>query len=250
MWTNLLYIELVKLRRSFMIWLIPIAAIAPILLSYIPMHLNAVYDDIPFTWENLFQGELIFFNLLFAPPLFSLVASYIFAREYHDHVINQLFSYPINRMEILVSKLFISLLFIIVTVLLSFVLTIGLGSAVIGDQSYLQLYGYLKIHLYSIFMQLALVPISILIAILRRSIVYPISVVVIGIVMSGLIISKDYSVYFPWSAPTRIIYQLSGYEQISNLNLAHPIMTLLAVFAIPLAASFFSFRYLDQLSES
>lgn len=246
MWSELLYIEIMKLKRSFIVWLIFVVAITAVTLSYISLHLNSVYNYIPVTWYELLKGNLVYLNLLFASPVFSLVTSYIFVREYHDHVIYQLFSYPVSRVKIIVSKLLVIILFIMVTMLLSFLLTMVLGSIVIGEyQSTVPIHGFFKIYVYSIFLQLSIVPISMLLSIWKKSIVYPVSITVVGLVIGFFILGESYDSYFPWSAPTRVVFELIGTKAL-NVDIVHPVIMLATVFVVTLVPSIFLFRYLDN----
>lgn len=103
---NVFRAELMKLKNTKMHWLVLLGAL-PANLVTLSAFLPRVLPDgttAGMDFQDMFYRQGMTITIL-APFLFALITGYIFSREYQERTINQLFSYPISRMRILIAKL-------------------------------------------------------------------------------------------------------------------------------------------------
>ena len=81
---SILYSEIVKLKRSLVFIVIPLAAIITAILS----GFNAK------DWHSALINNAVFWSILMGPAIASLFTGYVFANEYLDKTINNLLAYP------------------------------------------------------------------------------------------------------------------------------------------------------------
>ncbi|QQK77674.1 ABC transporter permease [Salicibibacter cibarius] len=242
--------ELLKLKRSIMLLLIPLATLAPVILSFGPAYVEYLATGNMIDVSQLFQGNVIFLNLMIGLPLFALITGEVFVREYQLKTINHLFTSPGRRGQFLLSKLMVIFIYIVLTFIFSMCLTLMIAE--IGKQanivsslsnglisSYLQLYGL------SILMQFSLVPITVVVSITTKTIIAPIIVAIFGVIVAGVGLGSQWATVFPWAAPTRIIFALTDYGNYGDLNVAIAIAVLIIVFSVALLLSMFLYEKAD-----
>lgn len=118
---NVLYTELLKLKRTNIVWLTIIGAVLPALL--------AVFGQLEkMDWSKLFINNLLFLNMMIVPLLISLLAGFVVVREYKENTINQLFVFPHRRVTILIGKTIVLLILLAIMVALNFLLVWLSGS--------------------------------------------------------------------------------------------------------------------------
>jgi hypothetical protein len=200
---NILYAEFQKLKATKLIWLILIGAAMPVLL-------NSLVEFETFNWPEFFNNNLIFLNVLLGAPLLSIVAGYVTAREYTDHTINQLFTYPYHRVYFLIGKMKVTLFILLFVHVLNFGLIVLSGHLISAEviTSELFLY-YLVIYGWMFVLQSMLIPITMTAGILGKSYIPPIVLGIIAVLINALALSgfEDensgrivYSSYFPFSS--------------------------------------------------
>ncbi|TJY42825.1 hypothetical protein E5161_08280 [Cohnella pontilimi] len=117
---NVIYAELLKLRHSKIRWLVLLGAL-PANLVTLGAFLPRVTPDgtsAAIDIQDMFYRQGMFL-IMMGPAIFALITAYIFAREYQERTINQLFSYPVSRVNILMAKLAVVFLQIVMTTVLS-----------------------------------------------------------------------------------------------------------------------------------
>ncbi|WP_440897087.1 ABC transporter permease [Amphibacillus sp. Q70] len=242
--------ELLKLKRSIMLLLIPLATIAPVILSLVPSYLEYRTTGNMVDTNQLFQGNVVFLNLLIGIPLFTLITGEIFVREYQLKTINDLFTSPGRRIQFLLNKLMVIFVYIVLTFAFSMCLTLivaGLGaqSNIVSSLtsevvlSYLQLYGV------SILMQFSLIPITVVVSIMTKNIIAPIIVAIFGVIVTGIGLGSQWVAFFPWAVPTRIVFALTDYGNYGDLNFVLSIATLVIIFLLALLLSMFLYEKTD-----
>ncbi|WP_337913025.1 ABC transporter permease [Cohnella zeiphila] len=122
------YAELLKLKHSRMFWLVLVGALPANLITLFVMMPKVSMDGARVGVDMMYvfyrQGMML---VMMGPSMFTIMAAYIFAREYQERTINQLFSYPISRIRILAAKLSVVFALIAVTAALSSILALGVG---------------------------------------------------------------------------------------------------------------------------
>ncbi|MDM5186751.1 ABC transporter permease [Bacillus sp. DX4.1] len=126
---NLLYTELLKLKRSNM-FLISIlgAAVAPFMIvvaSYI--HMQDKKSNSIIVFGQLLSEAHMYTVVVIGVPLYGVITAYLFNREYAEDTLKNLLTIPISRMNFLISKLIILFLWIMILTLVSWGLTVVFG---------------------------------------------------------------------------------------------------------------------------
>ncbi|MED0676797.1 ABC transporter permease [Aneurinibacillus thermoaerophilus] len=126
---NLLYTELLKLKRSKM-FLISVlgAAVAPFMVvvaSYIYMKTEDSHQII--TFPELFSETNLYTVLLIGVPLYGVVSAYLFNREYLEDTLKNLLTIPVSRISLIMSKLIILFMWIMFLTFVAWGLTLFLG---------------------------------------------------------------------------------------------------------------------------
>ncbi|QKG85277.1 ABC transporter permease [Kroppenstedtia pulmonis] len=126
---NLLYTELLKLRRSKM-FLISIfgAAVAPIMVvvaSYI--HMKTKQPTLPILFDELFYNTSLYTVLAIGAPLYGVVTAYLFNREYVEDTLKNLLTIPVSRTAFIMSKLLLLFIWIMILTSVAWILTFILG---------------------------------------------------------------------------------------------------------------------------
>ncbi|MBA4601016.1 ABC transporter permease [Thermoactinomyces mirandus] len=244
---NILYAELAKLKRSPVVWIILFGAVTPVLLSFFPLMLSALYENVSGNEGFLlFQGSVSFLNLIIGVPLFSLISTYSIVMEYQSGTINQLLTYPATRVNIILAKIMVIFINILITVFLSFAIAIVLGLLTFQESIiFSDLVFFFEICLVTCLMQFALIPVIIAISIRSKNIVVPTGFSIAAVIFAALILSKQLAIFFPWSIPTRILFDLTNYGGYAQINYLIPIAILVLIFYIPLVYCVYYFNKMD-----
>ena len=126
------------------------------------------------TWNKyLFQVEQMSF-IITNIAMFVLIAAYIYTREFSCNTANILFTYPMSRIKIFMSKLIVILVITLCITVLQILLTV-LGGLLLPHEALTReiLLGHLKMNLYALIFQYAILPIAIFIALLSRNVIMP-----------------------------------------------------------------------------
>ena len=121
---NLIVTEFMKLRLAKVLWLIPLAAALTVFLGVMPQ-----FDakDIV-EWRSSLNGTVFLAGLVAAPALFTILAGFIFGREYQDKTINSLFAYPYSRVKVLLAKYFVLSILTVISMLVAYIFFLGFGN--------------------------------------------------------------------------------------------------------------------------
>lgn len=168
---NIVYSELLKLKKSNITFPVLVGALTlPLFLDV--LFLLKEYQSLDFQ-DYVYRTEGNSFLLLY-PIIFAVIAGKIFAREYSDKTYSNLFCYPYGRTKIFLGKLLVIYIIMIVTCILQ--------SAYVYITYYL-LEGSIDISLIiqdiknifiALLFQMALIPIPIFLANIKKGIVFPI----------------------------------------------------------------------------
>lgn len=167
---NIIYCEFLKIKKShFYLSLILVVSILPIGLTLFANKGNSLRNGVNY----IFLIEQASFNFLNI-PLSTLIAAYIFTREFSFKTMSNLFCYPASKLKIFFSKLvFIGFLTAGLTFFQLF-LTLLLGSLFNhSEPTNNLLLVYLKLTLYHILCLYAILPLAILIALLCKNSIVP-----------------------------------------------------------------------------
>lgn len=167
---NVIYCEFLKIKKShFYLSLILVVSILPIGLTFFVNKSNFLRCGLNY----IFYVEQLSFKFL-TIPLSTLIASYIFTREFSLKTMSNLFCYPASKIKIFFSKLVLADLLTAGIILFQLFLVFLLGS--LFNHARLTnniLLVYLKLNLYHISCLYAILPIAILIALLCKNSIVP-----------------------------------------------------------------------------
>ncbi|MFS0919618.1 ABC transporter permease [Brevibacillus sp. 179-C 1.1 NHS] len=170
---NVLYTELLKLKRSNIIWLTIIGGLLPVCITTV--------GEFPhMDWNNLLINNLLFLNVMIGPMLLALIAGFVVVREYTENTVNQLFVYPQSRVTILIGKMIVILLLTASIFLINYAL-IWLSGSIIGDHPIPSdfFWKHTKAYVWMFSLHALLIPLTMAAGIIGRSYIPP---VVLGII--------------------------------------------------------------------
>ncbi|OAA86031.1 ABC transporter permease [Clostridium ljungdahlii] len=209
---NIVYSEFLKLKKSYLIIITLIAAVFVPIFECI-QSLSNNYSGSSETLRNtLFMNyrvniEVICFQFLYI-IFFSLIASYIFSREFTDKTANILYAYPASRIKIFIGKLLTVYIIIVLAYFVQFIavyltLYISWGKLLLP---YL-IAKDIKVNIYSMLFQFLLMPIPILIGNLTKNIIFPVIYGILGAISSTFImLTGIYMQMDPLMLPALPIY--------------------------------------------
>lgn len=176
---NIIYSEFMKLKKSY---ILVIVFISGCLLPGVNFF-NAITNDFSnlsqvqiqhFIKNQMINAETLSFQFLFI-IVFSLVVGYVFTREFIDKTANILYTYPSSRIKIFIGKFITVGILIMITYLIQFFISyliVYIEFGVLPPAEFI--IKDIKVNIYSVLLQLILIPIPVLIANITKNIIIPI----------------------------------------------------------------------------
>lgn len=214
---NLIYCELLKLKKTYIIHVSLIGGIfISILMDLIPLVSAEKFQS----FEHYSSTIDVLNILLLYTILFSLIAGYVFSREFVDKTASTIYACSISRNKIFFSKLIVIYILISLVYMVRIVF-IYLSCYVLGNS--LPEVGFMVKHIeynvYSLMFEFLLIPIPVLITNVSNNIILPtvygIAGTIITIITSGS--SSTFAKYIPWSTPYEFIMKIYN-PNLVNLN--------------------------------
>lgn len=175
---NVFYAEVLKLKRSKLVWLTLFGGALPAILAMFGQsgHMN---------WNELLVNNSLFLNVMIAPMLLSLLAGFVVVREYGENTINQLFVYPHHRVTILIGKMVVILLLILAIFALNYVLIWSAGS-LMTDQAITEelFWKFTHAQLWMFVLQALLIPITMTVGTVGKNFIPPVVLGIIAILIN------------------------------------------------------------------
>jgi hypothetical protein len=190
--------------------MIAVGSVLPALLIFLT-GLNTQHAGRAVTFLLISQNSMFIFNILMAPPLFSLFAGFIVARENQDQTINQLFMYPQSRVLFFIGKWLILLLLFTLTVLFLFLLIVLMGVYFHSPVTESQLLHYFYVSLLVVVLQWLLAPLAMGVSMVGKSYIPSMVLGIALVVCSAMVINSDkYNCFFPYSAIPNLAFNWMG----------------------------------------
>jgi hypothetical protein len=234
--------EIFKYRKA-KIKFCTIVLFIPTVIAFIIYGFNKKYNSI-ILWEDYLNTILTFLNDIVATIIYGIIAAYIFGHEYETKTMNVMFTYPINRMKLLFSKLACILYIIAITLILVLFTSIILGFLLKHERLNIDLLIYYFISLLKMIVyHFMLVCITCAVAIYTKNVLPSIIFVISATFANIVIVNTHLSAFYPWSAPVL----LSPHEGVgrtfipSTLNM----ISLIVIFLIGLDISIKKYRYVE-----
>lgn len=196
---NAIYCEFLKIKRSPIFLVLIIGALAEPLL----MFWGQIFREDIVEWDNYMGNIEAMTFLVVGLSLFTLVASYIYTREFTERIAYTIYSYPLSKTKIFICKLITVFACIAFVYVLQFIAMLITGSIIDHEplaKDFLIL--NIKIYCYSMLFQFAIAPLGILIGSVSRNLVVPMAYSVIGTIMTISVAEfNESNIYFPLYYP-------------------------------------------------
>ncbi|KZE80789.1 bacitracin ABC transporter permease [Paenibacillus elgii] len=237
---NLLYTELIKLKRAKMFMVSLLGAVsAPIMMFLALLNMKSKKPETPIEFEVAFMNTNMYVILLVGTLLYGVITAYLFHREYAEDTLKNLLTIPVSRVSLIVSKLILLFLWIMVLTLTIWLLTLILG--LIGQFEGLTvalLFQSLKQFVIGGALLFLLCTPTMLITFLFKNYV-PTIIFTAMITMANVVLSEsEYKALFPWSAS----YVIANGDFIPQYPPAFSYAVILAASLIGLAATIIYFK--------
>lgn len=233
--------EIFKFRKSKVKYCMLVSFI-PTFIIFFMYACNPKYELVE--WSGYFNLIITFLNYIVCSIVFGIITSYTFAADYETKNINVIFTYPINRLKLLLSKLIFILIVICITLISIFFCSLVLGLLIKHENFTSKIFLYYFISFIKmIIFHFMLICIISGIAIYTKNIL-PGIIFVISVSFSNLVlVNTKFSSFYPWSAPLL----LSPHENIgrSYISYSASIISLIIIFLIGLAISIKKYRYTE-----
>ncbi|MEK4083130.1 ABC transporter permease [Psychrobacillus sp. FSL K6-1415] len=200
---NLLYTELLKLKRSKM-FLISIlgSVVAPFMVvvaSYV--HMKTENPAQLITFDEIFYETNLYTVLIIGVPLYGVITAYLFGREYLEDTLKNLLTIPVSRISYIMSKLVILFMWIMLLSLVSWGLTLLLG--ILGQfegLSTLLIVEYLGRFITGGILVFILSTPIVLIAVVMKNYVPTIILTIVITMINVMSGNSEHRALFPWAA--------------------------------------------------
>lgn len=171
---KLIRLEMLKWKRSRILWVSLLAAALGPLSAWLSALMKANSMHVAVTWNDLFSLALQVNHLMVLPILFGALAAYVFVQEYQGGAFANLYTLPVSRIAVALSKLATIFVLLMGLNLVSFLLTAFAGLAIVGTVSGDVFIRFLDLAVSTGLMSFMLVPIPILIGIRTRHYIPPV----------------------------------------------------------------------------
>lgn len=246
---NIVYSEFLKLKKSYIIIIALIGAVFMPVIKCIAT-ISEDYSDVSNVVRNTIiknqvaSIEVASFQFLYI-VLFSLIAAYIFSREFTDKTVNILHAYPVNRTKIFIGKLitvYILILFIYAIQFIAIYLSLYIAWGQIPSNSIM--IKDIKVNIYSALLQFLLIPIPILIGNITKNILFSVVYGILGAISSMFIMMTGiYMQVSPLMLPALPIYYFHRGDPIDYvLTTSSAVIT----FAVFIFLSIYQYKNIDM----
>jgi bacitracin transport system permease protein len=211
------YSEFLKLKKSYLFTIAVLASAFVPTIAFVVSISNdysGITNTLRYTLVKNYRAniEINCFEFLYT-VLFSLIAGYIFSREFTDKTDNIIYSYPISRTKIFIGKLltlYIIISFIYIVQFLAMYLSLCIAWRELPSKYFI--ITDMKVNLYSMLLEFLLMPIPILIGNITKNIIFPViygmlgAISCMGVMAAGLSYSAIYMQFSPLMLPIIPMY--------------------------------------------
>lgn len=235
---NIIYCELLKLKKSY---IIPVAVIGGMFMSILFGLASLVFKENMQTFEQYSSNLEIPNILVLYTILFSLIAGFVFSREFTDRTSSVIYACSISRIKIFIGKL-ITIDMLISLVYLAKVISIYFSYYILNHtlpESTFTII-YLKYNIYSLIAQFLIIPIPILVTNMSKNLVLPVIYGIVGTIVTMIASGKMFRIndYVPLVAPYKFIMK----TYIPNLiDLNHSVISGILCFIISMTICIYQY---------
>jgi bacitracin transport system permease protein len=208
---NLIYCELLKLKRSKMLLISFLGAlVTPIMMIVDGIRTHYAHPEIVNTLADLYDSCLFYTMIIFGLLVYTVIAAYLFSREYSEKTLKTVLTVPVPKLSLIASKFNMLFIWIIALTLVSWVSTFILAATYnvifgIAEFSMTVALRYLgKMLLGGVLMFLTLSPFAFL-AEWTKGIVVPVIVAATVLMGNAALSNEALGALFPWTATLLLI---------------------------------------------
>lgn len=111
---NLVYCELLKLKRSKMVLISILGVMAtPCMMLIQALQTHFKHPDLVFTLADIYSDSLLYIMLLINMMIYVAITAYLFSREYTENSLKTILPVPVSRMAFITGKFFVLFLWIV-----------------------------------------------------------------------------------------------------------------------------------------
>lgn len=207
-------LELMKWKRSRILISAFVGAFVAPFITLMSTYLKISNQGFQVTWIDIIALSMQVNHLFVFPLTFSALAAFIFVQEYHTGSVINLYTLPVSRKSIILSKTVTLFIIIMGLNLVSHLLTILTGAVFLDVGRWAAFIYYLPLALKTGFMQFFLMPIIICIGIWTRHFVPPLIAAGAFIMIDfiSLVLPKIGPLMFPALPYYFILKEIGWYE--------------------------------------
>lgn len=236
--------ELLKLKRSYMLLLCIAGSICAPLLNWLVFLNQEHYSGLKPNFYDYMINTNMFITIIIGTLLYGLFTTYIFEREFSEDMYKHLFTVPISKFRLLVSKIVVIMIGILFLTLVSFVFGVifSLLSGFLSINS-TSMFNSLIMYLKAYIAYIPLMIPVILVTLIFKSFVASIAFSIIIEIVLFIAMQSKYIALYPWSAP--ILLGTNAINDSTEIvgNISYNIFSIIAVGIISFIACII---YLDR----
>ena len=243
---NLIYCELLKLKRSKMLPLSILGSLAtPIMMLFEALQTHFEHPEKIFTLSDIYENSLLYVMLLMNMLVYVAITSYLFSREYTEKTLKTILPVPVSRNKLVAVKFITLLIWIIMLSLVSWLGSLVLSAAyhlVFGlDGFYFaaSLEWLMKFLLSGILMFITVSPFAFL-AEKAKGLVAPMIISAVMVMGNVALCNQDIGALYPWTAT---FFLLKGKTE----NMGYPILLSIGIILFVSVVGFYAtFHYFKK----
>ncbi|WP_110932783.1 ABC transporter permease [Paenibacillus bouchesdurhonensis] len=234
--SKLVYLEFLKLKRSYINIFLFLSMFLPILFIVIQYFLSQNEETFFLTITN--NTSTISISIF---SIIMILASYIMAREYKENMFSYLFITPNSRTKVLISKLLLLFIVILLLELITFV-TLIIIHMFVGEFTMEKAGMLLEAWILSSLMFFLLTPLVVYIVLLRRGFVSSLLILLAGFIFTYPFIYKEYYYFLPHLIPLVTVSDHLG----ADVNAANGWMTMAIMLGVFFLFTFLSIKKINR----
>lgn len=241
---NLIYCELVKLKRSKIVFISALGVMAtPFMLFIESIQTHFEHPERVFTLADVYDNSLMYIMLLTNMMIYIAITAYLFSREYTEKTLKTILPIPISRTKLLISKFFTQFIWTTILTVVTWagiLILSGIYHGIFGMAGFelsTAIQWLYKFLLSNILMFITLSPFA-YVAIKTKGFVSPIIASAVIVMGSAALCNQDFGALYPWTITFFIVkgkIQSTGYP----IGLAVAIIALLSVAGFLMTINYF-----------
>ncbi|QVK18626.1 ABC transporter permease [Mycoplasmatota bacterium] len=245
---NLIYCELLKLKRSKMLPLSMIGALAtPIMMLLEALQTHFEYPERIFTLSDIYDSSLLYVMLLMNMMVYVAITAYLFSREYTEKTLKTILPAPVSRTKFIVGKFYTLFLWIIMLTVVTWTGILVLSAlyhSIFGLEGFditIALQWLLKLLLGGVLMFLTISPFAFL-AERTKGLAAPMIIAAVMVMGSAALCNQKIGALYPWTAT---YFLIKGKMASTGYSIPLTISIIILVSAIGYFATFAYFKKED-----